>query len=107
MLDNHRPSTTDSDDEDALISALEDDNDSSLSAFREQRLQQLHAEVARAKEMRNVGHGSYTEVMDEKALMEMTTAKENRLCVVHFFHRDFGRCGVMDGHLEVWILPTS
>ena len=27
-------------------------------------------------------------------------SKEQR-CVVHFFHRDFRRCKIMDGHLEV------
>jgi hypothetical protein len=86
-------------DEDALIAALEDDDDVSLAALREQRLQQLHAEVARANLMRSSDYGTFTEIKDEKTLMDITT--QAKLCVVHFFKPDFGRCGVMDGHLEV------
>jgi hypothetical protein len=40
-------------------------------------------------------------VKDEKAVMDITTS--SKLAVVHFFKPDFGRCGVMDGHLEVCI----
>ncbi|KAF2095192.1 thioredoxin-like protein [Rhizodiscina lignyota] len=96
VIDRH-PKAEDSDDEDALINALEDD-DGALDAFREQRLQQLHAEFARAKELRSSDHGSYAEIKDEKQLMDITTS--TKLCVVHFFKPDFGRCSIMDGHLE-------
>lgn len=97
ILDRSGPNSDE--DEDALIAALEDDDDASLVALREQRLQQLHAEVARAKAMRSSDHGTFTEIKDEKTLMDITT--QTKLCVVHFFKPDFGRCGVMDGHLEV------
>ncbi|KAB2576999.1 Thioredoxin domain-containing protein plp1 [Lasiodiplodia hormozganensis] len=86
----------DSDDEDALIAELEDDD--ALDAFREQRLQQLHQEFTRAKQMRNSEHGTYQEIKEEKALMDITTS--TKLCVVHFFHADFNRCRIMDNHLE-------
>ncbi|KAK8171471.1 hypothetical protein BKA80DRAFT_260457 [Phyllosticta citrichinensis] len=94
----------DDDDEDALIAELEED-EGGLDAFREQRLQQLHAEFTRAKQMRNSEHGGCTEIKDEKALMEITTS--TKLCVVHFFHSDFGRCRIMDNHLEVRDPPSS
>ncbi|KAF2738531.1 thioredoxin-like protein [Polyplosphaeria fusca] len=83
-------------DEDALIAALEDDDE--LDAFREQRLQQLHAEYDRAQQLRAGGHGIYIEIKDEKALMDITTS--TKLCVVHFFKPDFNRCRIMDTHLE-------
>ncbi|EOD46483.1 putative gtpase inhibitor [Neofusicoccum parvum] len=86
----------DSDDEDALIAELEADD--SLDGLREQRLQQLHAEFTRAKQMRSSEHGTYQEVKEEKALMDITTS--TKLCVVHFFHADFNRCRIMDGHIE-------
>ncbi|KAF1971807.1 thioredoxin-like protein [Bimuria novae-zelandiae CBS 107.79] len=86
----------DESDEDALIAELE--NDSDLDAFREQRRQQLHAEFARAQQLRNKEHGTYVEIKDEKQLMDITTT--TKLCVVHFFKPDFHRCGVMDNHLE-------
>lgn len=89
--------TADSDDEDALIAALEDSP--ALDAFREQRIQQLHSEFTRAKSQKNQGFGSYTEIKEEKALMDLTT--EVKYAVVHFAKDDFARCGVMDGHLEV------
>ncbi|KAI9877927.1 MAG: hypothetical protein M1830_002444 [Pleopsidium flavum] len=92
-LDTHHSS---SDDEDALLSALE--NDPTPGPFREQRLQQLHSELARAKDLRTQSHGTYIEITDEKELMDITTS--TKMCVVHFFKPDFARCAVMDGHLE-------
>ena len=89
--------TTEDIDEDALLDSLEDD--STLDAFREQRLQQLHSELSRAKHLKNQEHGTYTEIKDEKALMEITTS--TKWCVVHFFKPDFARCGIMDGKIEV------
>jgi hypothetical protein len=87
----------DDSDEDALIAALEDDEE--LDGFREQRLQQLHAEFDNARRLRANEHGTYGEIKDEKALMDITT--NTKLCVVHFFKPDFNRCRIMDNHLEV------
>jgi len=84
-------------DEDDLIAELE--NDDTLDALREKRLQQLHAEVSRQKLMRQSEHGTYQEIKDEKALMNITTS--TKLCVVHFFKPDFNRCRIMDKHIEV------
>jgi hypothetical protein len=98
-LDAHVASVLDashSDDEDALIASLEDSP--ALDAFREQRIQQLHSELSRAKAQKNQGFGNYTEIKEEKALMELTT--EVKYAVVHFAKDDFARCGVMDQHLE-------
>lgn len=87
----------DDSDEDALIAELEDDSE--LDAFREQRLQQLHAEFDKARQLRASDHGTYSEIKDEKALMDITTS--TKLCIVHFFKPDFNRCRIMDTHLEV------
>ncbi|KAI9661903.1 MAG: hypothetical protein M1821_009143 [Bathelium mastoideum] len=85
------------DDEEALIASLEEDGP--LDAFREQRLQQLHAEFSRAKTIKEQGGGSFLEITEEKELLDITTS--TRLCVVHFFKPDFGRCTVMDTKLEL------
>ncbi|KAF2151196.1 thioredoxin-like protein [Myriangium duriaei CBS 260.36] len=103
VLDRHNPTANpDSDeDEDALIAALEEDDsgdDAALAGFREQRLQQLHSEFTRAKAARETGAGTYTELKDEKAVLDLTTSVQR--CVVHFMKPDFARCGVMDGKLE-------
>lgn len=100
ILDNSHPAAS-SDDEDALLDSL--DNDPALSQFREQRLQQLHSEFSRAKHMRKQEYGTYTTIVEEKALMDLTTSV--KWCVVHFFKPDFARCGVMDEHLEVCFSP--
>jgi hypothetical protein len=103
-LDAHVASVLDannSDDEDALIASLEDSP--ALDAFREQRIQQLHSEFTRAKAQKNEGFGNYTEIKEEKALMDLTTSV--KYAVVHFAKDDFARCGTMDGHLEVRTLP--
>ncbi|KAF2654760.1 thioredoxin-like protein [Lophiostoma macrostomum CBS 122681] len=91
-----RATKDDDSDEDALIASLEDDDE--LDAFREQRLQQLHAEFNKARQLRASDHGTYSEIKEEKALMDITTS--TKLCVVHFFKPDFNRCSIMDSHLE-------
>ena len=99
-IDAHVASVLDannSDDEDALIASLEDSP--ALDAFREQRIQQLHSEFTRAKAQKNEGFGNYTEIKEEKALMDLTTSV--KYAIVHFAKEDFARCGVMDEHLEV------
>ncbi|KAK5134834.1 hypothetical protein LTR08_006066 [Meristemomyces frigidus] len=87
-----------SDDEDDLIAELEDEDDGAFSALRERRLEQLHAELSRAKMMRNTSHGTYTELHDEKELLNITTT--TKLCVVHFFKPDFPRCRFMTEKLR-------
>lgn len=106
------PSSPESTSLDAL-EALEDsiDNDPSLGAYRAQRLQELHADFARAQARNKAraqaqgqagqgsGSGAYIEIRDEKGLMDIVT--ERKRCVVHFFQEGFRRCGIMNGHLEV------
>jgi hypothetical protein len=49
--------------------------------------------------MREHNHGQYELVKTEKDILTMTTTIKQ--CVVHFFHKDFRRCQIIDGHLEV------
>lgn len=98
VLDRQQNGTAESDDEDALIAELEDDEDDhALSVLREQRLEQLHAEMNRAKVLKETQHGTYQEIKDEKELMDITTS--TKLCVVHFKKDDFNRCRIMDQKL--------
>lgn len=91
-----RAARNDESDEDDLIAQLEDDSE--LDAFRAQRIQQLHDEFDRARRLKDSQHGTYTEIKEEKALMDITTSTKN--CIVHFFKPDFNRCRIMDTHLE-------
>jgi hypothetical protein len=47
----------------------------------------------RAKAQKNEGFGSYTEIREEKALMDLTTSV--KYTVVHF-----ARCWVLDGQYK-------
>lgn len=96
VLDRRQP--TDSDDEDALIAELEDDDDTAFSALREKRLEQLHAEVNRAKLMQESSYGTYREIKDEKEVLDLTTSC--KFAVVHFMKPDFNRCRIMDEKLR-------
>ena len=97
VLDRH--TAADSDDEDALIAELEEEDNGAFSALREKRLEQLHAEMTRAKVLKDTQHGTYMEIKDEKQLMDITTSTKQ--CIVHFMKTDFNRCRIMDERLRV------
>jgi hypothetical protein len=99
---NHTSDQIDSDDEDALIASLEneDHTDPALSALRAARLEQLHHEFSHATALRSHGTGTYTTLTTDKAVLDATTDREVTRCVIHFSKADFGRCAVMDSHLE-------
>lgn len=111
---HHDPS--DPDDE-ALFAALENEDD---SAYRANRIEQLNAEFASAKNGPSRDPSSFTSSGDnngnasssgptlvndiyptlnsDKAVLDFTT--NTHRCVVHFAHPDFSRCGVMDEHIQ-------
>ncbi|KAF8517805.1 thioredoxin-like protein [Gautieria morchelliformis] len=79
-----------------LDKELEDGLD--LGGFRERRMEELRREMGKVRDMRENEHGIYTEILDEKEVIRVS-ANEAR-CVVHFYHRNFQRCKIMDKHLE-------
>jgi len=87
-----------SDGDDELFDELEKEFDD-MAGLRERRLEELKAEMTKVKDMRENEHGRLTEIVDEKEVIK-TSAKESR-CIVHFYHRDFRRCAIMDKHLEI------
>ena len=64
--------------------------------MREQRMMQLKRELD-AKKVPTFG--SYETINDEKKLMLMTTSTNSM--VIHFAHKDFKRCRIMDQHMEI------
>ncbi|CAG8801063.1 16286_t:CDS:2, partial [Gigaspora rosea] len=94
----------DEDDEEKLFEELENDDDFMIANLREQRMEQLKQEYASDKNYNDLfrtdllnEHGSYTEITDEKEILKITTTTKQ--CVVHFFHKEFRRCQIMDKHL--------
>lgn len=117
MTSKHEPTTTsdpDDLDDEALFAALENEDD---STYRANRIEQLNAEYASAKNgpahdpssfasYPAAGGGAGTIITDtfyptltsDQSVLGFTT--NTHKCVVHFAHPDFARCGVMDEHIR-------
>ena len=65
----------------------------SVCSLRAKRLQQLKREYEQTRELLAKGHGEYREVAQDEFLKEVTGSP---LVAVHFYHRDFERCKIMD-----------
>ncbi|CEL59826.1 Queuine tRNA-ribosyltransferase-like protein OS=Schizosaccharomyces pombe (strain 972 / ATCC 24843) GN=SPAC2F3,13c PE=3 SV=4 [Rhizoctonia solani AG-1 IB] len=89
---------SDDEDEDKLFEELEKD-EFDMSGLREKRLEELKAQISQVRDMRENEHGRLTEITDEKEVIK-TSANESR-CIIHFYHRDFRRCDIMNKHLEI------
>ncbi|CAO3665144.1 unnamed protein product [Umbelopsis vinacea] len=88
----------DVEDEESLFKELEEEDDHETYQFRERRFQEIQDELSRRQNMLENEHGSFVELSTEKELMKLTTT--SRYVVVHFFHKDFRRCDIMDKHLK-------
>lgn len=120
MTSKHHPTgNADPDDldDEALFAALENEDD---SAYRANRIEQLNAEFASARNgpardpssftSGDAGSGSgggaptiitdtpYPTLTSDQSVLDFTT--NTHRCVVHFAHPDFARCGVMDEHIR-------
>lgn len=83
VLDRERAAHEGSEDEDELLAELECD-EAALDGFRERRLQQLHEEFAQAQARRtNLSSGTYEDVQDEKAVMDISTYVSLPLLLVY------------------------
>ena len=74
-----------------------DDDDEALAAFRARRLAEMKREHAHESENKGKGHGEVRTITQDEFLPECTGSF---FVVVHFFHRDFERCKIMDHHLK-------
>jgi len=73
------------------------DDDDSLEAMRAKRRQQIKEAHDKKLKYQGLGHGFYTEI-EEEAFLKTVTASER--CVVHFYHKDFEKCKIMDMHIS-------
>ncbi|GMF29559.1 unnamed protein product [Phytophthora lilii] len=78
----------DSDDE-AMLDELDEDPEL-------ERLRQLKQEFEEKQTLLAKGHGEFREITQDEFLKEVTGSP---LVAVHFYHRDFERCKIMDMHL--------
>ena len=85
----------DSDDEyDHLL-----DDSLELEAIREQRIHEMREAQSKEAEQKSLGHGQYRTICQDEFLKECAGSSE--FVAIHFFHKEFERCKVMDYHLEI------
>lgn len=89
--DDDNDSFDDSDFEDDL------DDEGALAAFRARRLAELQSAHKKESEQKAKGHGECRTISQDEFLPECTSSL---WVVVHFFHKDFERCNIMDHHLK-------
>jgi len=78
----------------------EDENglDAEFKLIREKRMAQLKAQHQEKAENLSKGHGQYREISQDEFLPEVTGSRH---VLVHFYHKDFMRCKIMDKHLAI------
>ena len=75
-----------------------DDDDTIMQTLREQRIVQMKEAQTEHQENMQKGHGQYSQIGEDEFLPLVTKSK---FCVIHFFHKDFERCKIMDHHLNI------
>merc|ERR1712178_207127 len=75
---------------------LQDDDDD-LEALRARRRQQMKEAHDKRLKYQALGHGSYDEI-EEEAFLKTVTASPR--CVVHFYHKQFEKCKIIDMHMR-------
>jgi hypothetical protein len=73
-----------------------DDDDAALRDLREQRVKEMRNARREQIEQVGKGHGQYRDIVQDDFITEVTSSDR---VIVHFYHRDFERCKVMDHHL--------
>ena len=87
----------DEDSDDEWDDLLNDDNE--LLAIRERRLREMREKQMKAAEQKSLGHGEVRLISQDEFLPECTGKSE--YVAVHFFHKEFERCKIMDHHLKL------
>jgi len=82
---------------DAKIKALEDLDEDDLERIRERRMMQMRKANEKKAEWRALGHGTYSEITNEKEFFECAKKSDNFVC--HFYRGATARCAIVDKHL--------
>ena len=93
---NGEPTGDEEDEYDELLTEL--DHDPDMEAIRNCRMQEMRATQSERAENLAKGHGQYRHIGQDEFLPEVTSSK---YVAVHFFHKNFERCKIMDHHLDL------
>merc|ERR1712054_699595 len=73
-------------------------DDKELMDLQAKRLADMQKKYALEKQFQRQGHGEYREIAEEDFLKEVCGSQ---WVVVHFYHREFFRCKIVDKHLRI------
>lgn len=73
------------------------DSDPELERIRREKLAEMKSQFDSRLELKAKGHGEYREIVQDEFLPEVTKTHK---CLLHFYHRDFETCKIMDHHLK-------
>ncbi|KAG8842289.1 hypothetical protein FRC20_004528 [Serendipita sp. 405] len=78
--DKRRDDTTEKEEEDVDVDDILDklEDDLSLAGYREHRLEQLKRQMENARDLREIDHGRYTEITDEKEVIRISAQVPSR-----------------------------
>lgn len=74
-----------------------DDNSEGMNRIVMQRKQQLISQNNEIQQWKSKGHGQYDLIIESEFLPTVT---KTMYCIIHFFHRDFESCKLIDKHLQ-------
>merc|ERR1712159_904801 len=74
------------------------DDDEISNKIMEERMAQMREQAGEVNNWKQKGHGELSEITEEQFL---TTVTGSQFSVVHFYHREFARCKIVDHHLEI------
>jgi hypothetical protein len=72
-------------------------DDDELELLRARRREMMKAAMEKKQKNQQLGHGTYDEIAEEDFLKTVTSSD---LAVVHFYHKMFEKCKIMDMHLS-------
>ena len=84
---------------DAKIKQMDDMDEDDLERIRERRMMQMRKINDQKAVWRQMGHGEYTEISNEKEFFEAAKKSENLVC--HFYRTATPRCAIVDRHLAM------
>lgn len=84
---------------DSEIEKLDNMDQDDLQKIRQERLKELKKQASRKEEWKQIGHGQYQELKDEKEFFEEQKRSERFIC--HFYRDSTFRCKILDKHMEI------
>jgi len=84
---------------DKEMSRLDNLGGDDLQKIRQERINEMKKLAERKEQWKQIGHGKYEELKDEKEFLDEQKKSERFVC--HFYRDSTFRCKIMDKHLDI------